>query len=263
MSTNRSETRYDVNQGRVAHARGPLTSPSSRVTAMPTGKHILVVEDESDLAELLRFNIEREGFSCRSTGDGRGALQQIQASPPDLIVLDRMLPNTSGDEVLAQIRRDPRTARIPVILLTAKVEETDELVGFGLGADDYVSKPFSMKVLIARINAMLRRADAPTASREVFVCGPIRLDRGRHEVTVSDKSLTVTSTEFRILEALLAAGGRVLSRAQLIDAAMGHSVAVTDRTIDVHITALRKKLDAASSWIQTVRGVGYTLREPE
>lgn len=229
---------------------------------MTNGRSVLVVEDETDLADLLKYNIEREGLTCRCHGDGRSALEDIHNDPPDIIVLDRMLPGMPGDEVLAQVRREPRTASIPVIMLTAKVEETDQLVGFALGADDYVAKPFSMKVLVARINAALRRVHAPPTAGDVYDVGPIRLDRGRHEVTVDNRPITVTSTEFRILEALLGADGRVLSRTQLIDAAMGHGVAVTDRTIDVHITALRKKLRSGSRWIQTVRGVGYTLRTP-
>lgn len=223
---------------------------------------ILIVEDEADLAEMLRFNLEREGYRARCVHDGRAATAEARRHPPDLILLDRMLPGISGDEVIAQLKRDPATSGIPVIMLTAKAEEADELVGFALGADDYVTKPFSMKLVVARVRAMLRRSDVLTREPEVLTAGSIRLDTGRHEVVVRDASIVLTTTEFRLLKALMAADGRVLSRAQLIDAAMGENVAVTDRTIDVHITGLRKKLGDAAEWVQTIRGVGYTLREP-
>jgi DNA-binding response OmpR family regulator len=228
---------------------------------MAKRKTVLVVEDESDLAELIRHNVEREGYSSRVASNGRSALAEIQASVPDLVLLDRMLPLMSGDEVIAQMRREPRTASIPVIMLTAKAEEADQLVGLTLGADDYVAKPFSMRLLLARIQAIFRRMETAPTDREVFECGPVRLDAERYEVAVDGKPTSLTATEFRLLRALMAGNGRVLSRSQLIDAAMGEGVAVTDRTIDVHVTSLRKKLGKAARWIQTVRGVGYTFRE--
>jgi len=228
---------------------------------MSKRKSVLVVEDETDLAELIRHNLEREGYACRVTSNGRAAMTEIRSDPPDLLLLDRMLPLMSGDEVLAQLKRDPRTAKIPVIMLTAKADEGDQLVGLTLGADDYITKPFSMKLLLARIQAMFRRMEIAIAAREVLECGPVRLDSERHEVTVEGKALQATATEFRLLRALLAAEGRVLSRDQLINAAIGGGVAVTDRTIDVHVTSLRKKLGKAARWLQTIRGVGYTFRE--
>ncbi len=223
---------------------------------------ILIVEDEVDLADMIRFNLEREGYSARCVHDGELALGEIRRHPPDLVLLDRMLPKLSGDEVLAQLKRDPSTSMIPVIMLTAKAQEADELVGLALGADDYITKPFSMKLLLARVQAMLRRADVLSKESEVLTGGPVRLDSSRHEVFVSDSAVVLTATEFRLLRALLAADGRVLSRAQLIDAALGPNAAVTDRTIDVHITALRKRLCEAADWVQTIRGVGYTFRMP-
>jgi DNA-binding response OmpR family regulator len=223
---------------------------------------VLIVEDEADLAETLRFNLEREGYRARCAYDGRAALAEVRRHPPDLILLDRMLPGLSGDEVIAQLKHDPATSGIPVIMVTAKAEEADELVGFALGADDYVPKPFSMKLVLARVRAMLRRSDVLSSEPEVLAAGPIRLDEGRHAVGVEGADVALTATEFRLLKALMAADGRVLSRAQLIDAALGENVAVTDRTIDVHITSLRKKLGSAAEWVQTIRGVGYTLREP-
>jgi two-component system phosphate regulon response regulator PhoB len=221
---------------------------------------ILIVEDEADLAELLRYNLEREGYRCACVADGESGLAQARRDPPNLLILDRMLPGLSGDQIIARLRQEPRTASIPVLMLTAKAEESDELVGFALGADDYVSKPFSMKLLIARIDALLRRAASAPIRTDVLRVGPVSLDRNRHESSVDGKAVALTATEFSILWELMAARGRVLSRDQLIDAVLGSSAVVTDRTIDVHIAALRKKLGAASALIQTIRGVGYTLR---
>ena len=229
---------------------------------MSAKKTVLIVEDEADLAEVVRYNLEREGYRCRSVADGAGALAELRRERPDVLILDRMLPGMSGDEVIAKLRREPNTAEIPVLMLTAKAEESDELVGFALGADDYVKKPFSMKLLLARVDALLRRVSAPTAGSDVLTAGPIRLDRSRRELKANDESVTLTSTEFGILWELMAARGRVLSRDQLIDGVLGESTVVTDRTIDVHVAALRKKLGKASALIQTVRGVGYTLRPP-
>mgnify|MGYP005837518501 CR=1 FL=1 len=232
------------------------------MTKMRTGKLVLVVEDETDLSELLRYNLEREGYGCRCAADGRTAVAEAQRQPPDLIILDRMLPVVSGDEVIAQLKRDPRTAGIPVLMLTAKAEESDALVGFALGADDYVTKPFSMKLLLARVAAVLRRRESPQPDDEFLSGGGIDLDVARHEVTVGGVTVPLTAMEFGILRSLMAARGRVLSRGQLIESVIGTGAAVTDRTIDVHITALRKKLGPPSACIQTVRGVGYAFREP-
>jgi len=225
-------------------------------------RSVLIVEDETDLASLLQYNLEREGYACRCATAGDVALTEIRRNPPDLVVLDRMLPGLSGDEVASRLKRDPKTADIPLILLTAKAEEADQLVGFALGADDYVTKPFSMRILLARVSAVFRRAEAREGEPEVLSAGPITLNPSYHELTVHGTAVSLTATEFRLMRALMAARGRVLDRAGLIDAVLGAGAVVTDRTIDVHITALRKKLAAASGWIQTVRGVGYTFREP-
>ncbi len=229
---------------------------------MTANRTILVVEDEADLAGLLRYNLEREGYGCICVEDGKAALAEVRRSAPDLVILDRMLPGLSGDEVLAELKREAASARIPVIMVTAKAEESDALVGFALGADDYVTKPFSMKLLLARVAAIFRRAESLGPEPEALAIGPIRLDSGRHEVLVDGRPVNLTATEFRILRALMAANGRVLSRSQLIDQVLGVGTAVTDRTIDVHITSLRKKLGQAATWVQTVRGVGYTYRAP-
>jgi len=232
------------------------------MSAMKKTKFVLVVEDEIDLNETISYNLEREGFGCRRVANGEAAIAEARRSAPDLIILDRMLPGRSGDDVVTELRRDPRTATVPVLMLTAKAEESDELVGFALGADDYVTKPFSMKLLLARVAALLRRSEAPESPGDVVTVGPISVDQSRHEVMVDGELITLTTTEFRVLKTLMVASGRVLDREQLINLVLGPMVAVTDRTIDVHIAAVRKKLGAAANWVQTVRGVGYTFREP-
>lgn len=230
-------------------------------------RSILVVEDESDLADLICYNLQREGYECRRAAAGDAALQEIKKRPPDLLLLDRMLPNVSGDKVAEEVRKDPATASLPIIMLTAKVEESDELVGFALGANDYITKPFSMKVLVARISAMLRRREAAATEQTILRQDHLSLDPQRHEIKINDIPVPVTATEFRLLRVLMEARGRVLDRSQLIDKVLGQGAVVLDRTIDVHITALRKKLTAidrtgqAAAWVQTVRGVGYAFRK--
>lgn len=223
---------------------------------------VLVVEDEPDLAAAICFQLERAGYRARAVHEGRAALAAVLGEPPDLIVLDRMLPGLSGDELLAKLRRTDHTRHVPVIMLTAKVEETDEIVGFALGADDYIRKPVSMPVLLAHVEAVLRRAAGRPEPDERIETGPVVLDRGRHEVWVEGRSVSLRSTEFRILAALMEARGRVLERDRIIDAAIGPHVAVTPRTVDVHVAALRRKLGPAGAWIRTIRGVGYAFREP-
>lgn len=229
-------------------------------------KSVLVVEDERDLAELISFNLEREGYAARRAHTGDDAVTEARRQPPDLIILDRMLPGRSGDEVISELRKDAQTARVPVMMLTAKSDESDQLVGFALGADDYLTKPFSMKVLIARVHAILRRGEP--SETDVLSAGPFILDRDRFEARIDGDGVSLTATEFRLLRVLMAARGRVLDRSQIIDKVLGSGAVVTDRTIDVHITALRKKVGQskggaeAAGWIQTVRGVGYAFRQP-
>jgi len=228
---------------------------------MSMDRAILIVEDETDLADLIRHNLEHEGYRCRWAANGEEALAETRRSIPDVMVLDRMLPRMSGDQVITRLRREPKTAAIPILMLTAKAEESDELVGFALGADDYITKPFSMKLLLARIDALLRRATALPSQPDVLNIGPISLNRDRREVTLDGNNVALTATEFGILWELVAARGRVLSRNQLIDAVLGSTAVVTDRTIDVHVSALRKKIGRAAALLQTIRGIGYTLRE--
>lgn len=223
---------------------------------------VLVVDDEVDLADLICANLQKEGYACRKQYDGAAGLAEVQKSQPDLIILDRMMPKLTGDEVLRRLRREGRTSTIPVIMLTAKAEETDELVGLALGADDYVRKPFSMKLLMARVSAVLRRREVAETGSEVFSSGPVTIDRGRHETSVDGTPISLTAMEFRILAALMAARGRVMERDRVLDEVVGSGVGVTNRTIDVHIAALRRKLGTAAGWIHTIRGVGYAFREP-
>ncbi|MFG0285760.1 MAG: response regulator [Phycisphaerales bacterium JB039] len=219
-------------------------------------KHILVVEDHRDLVELLEINLRSAGYQVSSALDGRTGLAKARSLRPNLLILDLMLPHLSGDEVARRLRSEPATASLPIIMLTAKADEADQVSGLATGADDYITKPFSMKVLLARVQAVLRRASEAGAP-ELLSLGPIEIDTSTHQVRVAGELVQLTLTEFRLLASLIMAGGRVLSRAELMTRAMGPGVLVTERTIDVHITALRRKLGPAAALIQTVRGVGY------
>jgi len=212
-----------------------------------SSRRIVIVEDEADMAELIAMRLKREHYEVTVCSDGLRALDTILSDPPDLIVLDLMLPGISGTEIAASLRANRKTAHVPILMLTALAEESDIVVGLHVGADDYMTKPFSMSVLVARISALLLRF------------GAIEIDLARHLVRADGQDITLTLTEFRLLAAIVGAGGRVLQRDQLIDSAMGADTIVTDRTIDVHMTALRKKLGEARKYIQTVRGVGYRL----
>ena len=222
-------------------------------------KRIVIVEDEPDMAELVAMGLRRRRYEVDVAYDGLAGLEMVRSRRPDLVLLDIMLPGLAGTEVLAELRKDPRTASVPVIVLTARTAEAEIVGRFQEGADDYVTKPFSMSVLLARVEALLRRIRPPAAEREVLTVGPIRIDRGRRRAEVAGRPVALTATEFRLLLAILVGGGRVLTRQQLIDQALGPDAVVTDRTIDVHLTALRKKLGAAKKYIGTVRGVGYRL----
>jgi two-component system phosphate regulon response regulator PhoB len=229
-----------------------------------TGKQtILVVDDEKDLVDLVAYNLQRNGYDVLTATSGDAALEIALREVPSLILLDLMLPGMSGTDVARKLKADSRTAQIPIIMLTAKSEETDVVVGLTLGADDYVTKPFSMKILLARLSTVLRRSDtvASTTEAATLKAGPLSIDASKHDVSLNGESIKLTLTEFKLLISLVAARGRVLTRDQLMDKAMGTDVFVTDRAIDVHITAIRKKLGAASWLIRTVRGVGYSLQE--
>ncbi len=227
-------------------------------------KRIVIVEDERDMAELLAMRLRREHYDVEVAHDGLEGLDKIRSAPPDLVLLDLMLPNMSGTEIATELRQDPHTASLPIIMLTAKSEESDIVVGLHIGADDYVTKPFSMSVLLARIAAVLRRAEKPEAEEKNFLkAGPICVDTHRHRVEIDGAPVVLTLTEFRLLAAIITGKGGVLTRDQLIDRAIGQNAVVTDRTIDVHVTSLRRKLGKARDYVETVRGVGYRLASRE
>ena len=223
-------------------------------------KRIIIVEDERDMADLVAARLRKEGYQVDAAYDGAAGLDAVRAQPPDLVLLDIMMPVLSGTDVLAEMRRDPRTVAVPVVMMTAKGREADVVAGLKLGADDYIVKPFSLAVLVARVEAVLRRARAAgSGGREALAVGPILIDAARHAVEVAGQAVSLTLTEFRLLLALAAARGRVLTRDQLIDQVMGPNIVITDRTIDVHMTSLRRKLAGARALLRTVRGVGYRL----
>ena len=225
---------------------------------------ILVVEDERALVEVLQYNLEREGFEVLIAYDGQDGLRQAQVRLPDLVVLDLMLPLKGGLDVCRELRQGARTREIPIIMVTAKAEESDQLVGFATGADDYVTKPYSMKVLIQRIRKELRNRqlqDEPAAAM-VHASQGVVVDRHRHRALYRDEELPLTPTEFRLLETLLRQAGRAFTRHELMDSAIGEDAVVLERTIDVHVKSLRKKLGDAADLIETVRGVGYRFHEP-
>ena len=225
-------------------------------------KKIILVEDEQDLADLVAMRLKREHYDVAVAHDGLVGLEMIRKEKPDLVLLDVMLPSMAGTQIITELRKDPATAHLPAIMLTARSEESDIVVGLSLGADDYITKPFSMSVLTARITSLLRRANLSQQSTDhLLKAGAITIDINRHLVTVDDSPVTLTLTEFRLVEAIIKARGRVLSRYQLIDKALGPDAVVTDRTVDVHITSLRRKLGLARHCIKTVRGVGYCLAD--
>ena len=227
------------------------------VNDIKRSRRVLVVEDERDLADLLKFNLERAGYRADSVHDGKAAMRAIQDERPDLIILDLMIPELSGTEVASRIRTNPATSRLPIIMLTAKADEVDQLVGLAVGADDYITKPFSVKLLLARIEALLRRTDDRTATDKLVRLGGVEIDLDAHQARLDGAPVHLTLTEFRLLAALAQSTGRVLTRRHLMTKAMGPGVTVTERTIDVHLTAIRKKLGAHGNLITTVRGVGY------
>jgi len=223
-------------------------------------EHILIVEDEADISELLEYNLERHDYDPQSVATGEEGLVQAQEGQPDLVILDLMLPGLSGLEVCRRLKADPATARIPVIMLTAKGEEEDIVAGFEAGADDYVTKPFRPKVLLARVKAVLRRGPSRRPREdEITELAGLEIHPGRHEVRVGGTSVDLTRTEFRILQFLASRPGWVFTRTQIVRSVHGDDYPVTGRSVDVQVAALRRKLGAAGSLIQTVRGIGYKM----
>ena len=231
---------------------------------------ILIVEDELEIAELMRFHVEREGLAGRIVQSGRLALQAVESEQPDLILLDLMLPDLDGLEVCRRLKYKPETRTIPILIVSAKGDEADVVAGIELGADDYVTKPFSPKVLMARIKNILRRHSVDLSVSSMHASsnarclgdGSLTIDVDRHEVRVNQRRVDLTVTEFGILQYLAGKPGFVRTRDQIIAAVHGDSAVLSSRTVDVHVTALRRKLADLGGMIQTVRGVGYRLVEP-
>jgi two-component system phosphate regulon response regulator PhoB len=231
-------------------------------TPRKTGHRILVVEDEADLLDAISFSLKREGLKPIPAASGEEALEKLKELQPDLVLLDLMLPGIDGIEVCRRLRANEKTARVPIIMVTAKAEETDAIIGLGVGADDYVRKPFGLKELVARVRAVLRRAEEPQDGEpRMLVAGELEVDPSRHEVRISNRPISLTATEFRLLYHLVRNRGRVYTRAQLLDKCVGNDVIVVERNIDVHVSALRRKLGELGLQIETIRGVGYKFSE--
>lgn len=218
---------------------------------------ILVIEDERSLVDVLTYNLKKEGFEVAAASDGQDGLRRAQTLLPDLIILDLMLPSLDGLQVCRNLRSDPKTQDIPLLMLTAKGEETDEIVGFSMGADDYVTKPFKLQPLIHRIKALLRRPRSTPEQRDVVSAQGLEIDRVKHIVTADERELYLTPTEFRLLWTLARQPGRTYTRSELMDICRGEDANAMERTIDVHVRALRHKLGKRAALIETIRGVGY------
>jgi two-component system, OmpR family, alkaline phosphatase synthesis response regulator PhoP len=242
----------------------PLLGSQGESVSMVNDR-ILVVDDEEDLAELVRYNLTKEGYLVTCVGSGEQALGEARAQVPDLIVLDLLLPKVDGLDVCKQLKSDPKTQHIPIVMLTAKSEEVDMVTGLECGADDYITKPFSPRVLLARIRSVLRRrakaAAAADDDPEALRISNLLIHPGRHEVLVNGEAIDLTFTEFRLLHFLARKPGWAFSRSQIVDAVKGEDYPVTERSVDVQVVGLRKKLGSLGTCIETVRGVGYRFKE--
>jgi two-component system phosphate regulon response regulator PhoB len=222
---------------------------------------IFIVEDEPDIAEVLEYNLGREGFEVQSFERGDTALTATRRDSPDLVLLDLMLPGLDGLEFARMLKREPATSRIPVIMLTAKGEEVDRIVGLELGADDYITKPFSPREVVLRVKAVLRRrSNGGEETAELLEAGPVRLDVPGHQLQIGDEEIALTATEFRLLKLLMERSGRVQSRSRLLSDVWGYAEDVDSRTVDTHIRRLRRKLGDEAARIETVVGVGYRFK---
>jgi two-component system, OmpR family, phosphate regulon response regulator PhoB len=242
-----------------------LISTTQVLASDSMGKpRVLIVEDDRALSDILFYNLQKEGYNTFRAFDGREAIEQARLKQPDIVILDLMLPLVDGLEVCRQIRKYPATAGAGILMLTAKTEEMDQLIGFSAGADDYVNKPYSMRVLLERIRALYRRNSVPEVENdtdEVIERAGVRIDMRRHQAYVNDQPVELTPSEFKLLESLIREPGRAYDRNELIASALGGDTLVLERTIDVHIRALRKKLGDLADLIETVRGVGYRFKE--
>jgi len=231
------------------------------ISSIHVAERILVVDDEPDLLELVRVNLDQAGLRVETAESGREALERLRRAPPDLLILDLMLPDVSGTEICRRVRAEPGLAQLPIIMLTAKADEMDRVVGLELGADDYVTKPFSPRELLLRVRAVLRRKQPQWTSGETLEHGAVRLDPERHRCFVQEREIDLTAKEFDLLQVLMLRRGRVLTRDQLLEHVWGSDIAVTSRTIDTHLKRLREKLGGAGDLIETVRGVGYRFSD--
>jgi len=223
---------------------------------------VFIIEDEQDISELMRFNLALEGYLVETFASGEAGFRGLESRTPDLLILDIMLPGMSGLEICKRLKENPATKTVPVIMVTAKGEESDIVRGLEIGADDYVTKPFSPKVLLARVDAVLRRAQKQNEKQaDIVRCGGIEINVGRVEVSVEGRKVDLTQSEFRILQFLVQRPGWVYTRAQIVEAIRGENYAVTDRTIDFQMVGLRKKLGEHGHLIETVRGVGYRFKD--
>ena len=222
-------------------------------------KTIYIVEDEPDIRETLAYNLSQEGFKVSEFSDAESCLNKIQKKKPDLLLLDLMLPGMSGLDLCKEIRADINLKNLAIIMLTAKGEEVDRIIGFELGADDYVTKPFSVRELILRVKVILKKQTESVESDESIEFGPIKLNLDAHEVLINNDEIVLTALEFKLLEHLIRRRGRVKTRDQLLSDVWGYSSEVTTRTVDTHIKRLREKLGTVGDYIQTIRGVGYRL----
>ena len=239
-----------------------ICMPKSKPIDQAGGQSVLVVDDEEDLLELVRYNLTREGYRVTCVATGEEALKAARKQPPDLIVLDLMLPALDGLEVCRRLKGEPKTRDIPIIMLTAKSEESDMVAGLERGADDYIAKPFSPRVLTARVKALLRRRESEVrAELETTIdVHELSIHPGRHEVTLAGQPLELTYTEFALLQFLAKRPGWAYTRSQIVDAVKGEDYPVTERSVDVQVAGLRKKLGDFGTYIETVRGVGYRFR---
>lgn len=228
---------------------------------MPKTK-ILVIEDDRSLAEVLEYNLTNAGYQVFCAHDGLDGINQARSKSPDLILLDLMIPVVDGIETCRTLRAESRTRETPIMMLTAKSEETDQLIGFSVGADDYVVKPFSVRILLERVKALLRRHSRTYGpGSDIVVSGNLTVDRVKHRVSIDDVPIDLTPSEFRLLDTLIRHPGKAFDRSELIDSALGADTLILERTIDVHIRSLRKKLGENSDTVETVRGIGYRFRE--
>ena len=233
---------------------------SALATSVGAGERVLVVDDEPDITALVAYHLAKAGFRVSTAATGVDALRAVREESPSIIVLDRMLPGMSGDDVLATLRADQSLRELPVLMLTARREEVDRVRGLALGADDYLTKPFSTQELVLRVGAILRRSRVAAVSTDVVTVGPLAIDRAHHRVTIAGRHVELTATEFKLLLTLALRRGRVQSRAQLLEDVWEAAPDVQTRTVDMHVQRLRAKLGSEVEMIETIRGFGYRLR---